>query len=139
MGTTGITTTTTRCGETAAEACMATTTTTTTSTTTSTETTSTACTATGEASHTTASTNSTLSTSSGRTTTRQPPLRMRQRAVHDLLQGHQEPPQEEGQDVPGRMWRSQRCPELHMERVDERHQRRLLLPMPRQQGYDRHV
>merc|ERR1712244_47684 len=34
----------------------------------------------------------------------QPPLRMRQRAVHDLLQGHQEPPQEEGQDVPGRMW-----------------------------------
>merc|ERR1712154_475970 len=36
----------------------------------------------------------------------QPPLRMRQRAVHDLLQGHQEPPQEEGQDVPGRMWRS---------------------------------
>merc|ERR1712154_371757 len=36
----------------------------------------------------------------------QPPLRLRQRAVHDLLQGHQEPPQEEGQDVPGRMWRS---------------------------------
>merc|ERR1711936_1389686 len=29
----------------------------------------------------------------------QPPLRLRQRAVHDLLQGHQEPPQEEGQDV----------------------------------------